>query len=223
MYESLFFLLSSTLGALVGVVELFQRYKAEPFKVIVSVWGVGYIGLNAFVSFAAYGIWFLSQETHDQAALAKIQWAVICGFGAVAMLKAKLMTISTSDQKSIALGPEILVQTILRVIDRELDRQRAIKRFGVVRKLMKNIDYEKAKLPLPLQIFQSMQRISEEESEKMVEGIEEIDQMTGLSSQDKSYLLGFYLLDLVGENFLSELFDKYGEDFTNDMVLNGTG
>ena len=37
--------------------------------------------------------------------------------------------------------------------------------------------------------------------------------MKTLEDQDKAYLLGYYLLDLVGEDFLVQILERYKSDF----------
>ena len=216
--DTALFLVAAALGAMVGAVELFQRYKAEPLKALATNWGLGYAGFNGFVSLIAYFVYSLA-ASGDETTLEKISYAALCGLGAAAVLRAKIMNVQTSEGKEVALGPEIVIQTFLKVIDRELDRRRAKERFQTVRKVMHNIDFEKAKVRLPIQIFQAMQGVSEEESERLMANIGDVDTMVGLSSQDKSYLLGFYLLDLVGEKFLTDLFEKYKAEFTRDLAL----
>jgi hypothetical protein len=215
-----YYLAAGFIGGLVGAVEIFQRYKAEPFKAIFNKWGTSYILFNSLAAVVAYYVVVLAKGMGpDTASLAKLQWSTLSGFGAAAILHSKLLSIRIPDGKEVALGPEIVVQTFLSVIDRQLDRTRAKDRYTAVRRLMENIDFEKAKIRLPLQIFQAMQGVTEEESNTLVARIAEIDEMEGLSSQDKSYILGFYLLDLVGERFLSEILPEYIDDFILNQAI----
>lgn len=209
-----YYLTAAFIGGLVGAVEILQRYKAEPFKAIGNRWGISYILFNSLAAVVAYYVVVLAKGVGpDTASLAKLQWSTLSGFGAAAILHSKFLSIKIADGKEVALGPEIVVQTFLSVIDRQLDRTRAKDRFNAVRRLMEKIDFEKAKIRLPMQIFQAMQGVTEEESDTLVDRIAEIDEMEALSSQDKSYILGFYLLDLVGEKFLSEILPEYIDDF----------
>ena len=73
---------------------------------------------------------------------------------------------------------------------------------------MQGIDFEKAKLRLPKELFLAMQSIPEDEAAHVARPIGEIDSMDGLSSQDKSYLLGYCLLDLVGKEFLASVLNN---------------
>ena len=49
--------------------------------------------------------------------------------------------------------------------------------------------------------------VPEEEAAQVSRPIDEIDRMDDLSSQGKSYLLGYYLLDLVGKEFLAAVLE----------------
>ena len=73
--------------------------------------------------------------------------------------------------------------------------------------LMVGIDFEGAKRRLPRELFLAMQSVPEEEAAQVSRPIDEIDRMDDLSSQDKSYLLGYYLLDLVGKEFLAAVLE----------------
>ena len=68
---------------------------------------------------------------------------------------------------------------------------------------MAGIDFERAKRQLPRELFLAMQSVPEAEAAQVSRPIDEIDRMDDLRSQDKAYLLGYYLLDLVGKEFLA--------------------
>ena len=73
---------------------------------------------------------------------------------------------------------------------------------------MQGVDFEKAKMRLPKELFLAMQSVPEDEAAQVARPIDEIDSMDGLNSQDKSYLLGYYLLDLVGKEFLTSVLNN---------------
>lgn len=209
-----YFLAAAFVGALVGAVEVFQRYRAEPLQAVANRWGVAYLVFNAAVAALAFYVAVLSANLGaGSARLTLLQWSAAAGFGGATLLRAKLLNVQLADGKEVAVGPELLVQTFLSVIDRELDRMRAEVRFGAVRRLMKGIDFERSKLRLPLQVFQAMQAVTEEETQALMDRVKEVDEMKTIEPQDKSYLLGYYLLDLVGERFLQDVLVKYKTDF----------
>ena len=208
------YLVAASLGGAVGAVEIFQRYRAEPLSAIRTRWGIGYVVFNgAFAALVFYIVTVFQDLNRDTGVESLIRWSAAAGLGGVALLRTKLMDIEMTGGSSVALGPEIVVQTFLSVIDRELDRQRARARFDAVRRLMKDIDFERSKLRLTMLVFQSMQGVTEEESETLMQRVHEVDEMDTIDGQDKSYMLGFYLMDLVGESFLEYVLNKYKTDF----------
>ena len=88
-------------------------------------------------------------------------------------------------------------------IDHRRETASRAERYHTVHELMVGIDFERAKMRLPRELFLAMQSVPEEEAAQVSRPIDEIDRMDDLSSQDKSYLLGYYLLDLVGKEFLA--------------------
>ena len=46
--------LGSSVGVVVGVVEILQRYRDAPFRAVFNGWGAGYVALNAAVSYGAF-------------------------------------------------------------------------------------------------------------------------------------------------------------------------
>lgn len=209
------YLVAAVLGGLVGAVEIFQRYRSEPFRAVWNPWGGAYIAFNGFVAGIGFFIAIRAEGLiSERSSLELLRWAALAAFSSSALLRAKLMTIRLSDGKEVALGPELIIQTLLTVLDRELDRYRARHRFDTVHRLFATVDFDRAKLRLPLQVFQAMQTITEEESARLMKRIAEVDQMKTIDARDKSFLLGFYLLDLVGVEFLDGVLSRHGDEFT---------
>ena len=206
---------AAAIGAAVGAVEVFQRYRAEPLAALFNRWGATYLLFNGAVAgFAFYVAVVANSLGAGSPTLTLLEWMAGSGFGAAALLRSKLLTVQSTEGREVALGPEIVVQAFLTVIDKELDRQRGQARFVAVHRLMKDIDFDRAKVRLTAQLFQAMQRVTEEESGQLMERIAEIEQMKGVTGQDRSYLLGFYLLDLVGEEFLDDILSRCAGEFT---------
>lgn len=209
------YLAAAGFGVLVGTVEVFQRYRAEPFQALWNRWGGLYVGFNGAVAAAAFAVAHASQDLASTSpGLTLLQWSAAAGFGSSVLLRSKLLNVQMTGGKEIALGPEIVVQTFLAIVDRELDRLRARRRFDTVHRLFAGIDFERSKLRLPLQVFQAMQGVTEEETQTLMARVAEVDEMKTLGDEDKAFLLGFYLLDLVGEEFLTEVLDRYKSEFS---------
>ena len=54
--------------------------------------------------------------------------ALTAGFGAMAVFRSKLFIFRTEDGKEYPIGPSIVMETFLGLLDRKIDRLRAAKR-----------------------------------------------------------------------------------------------
>ena len=203
--------LGSSVGVVVGVVEILQRYRDAPFRAVFNGWGVGYVALNAAVSYGAFWVlyhWIGAPPlgaAGPSDALHLLALAASAGFGGATLIRARLATIRLPSGQEFGFGPVIVVETLLSVVDRQLDRQLATERYRMMHELMEGIDFERAKKRLPRKLFLAMQGVPAAEAARVAKPIDEIDRMDHLDSQDKSYLLGYYLLGLVGKEFLASI------------------
>ena len=203
----------SLVGVAAGAVEILQRYRDAPFRAVFNAWGIGYVALNAVVSYGAFWVlyhWIGSSpsEASGQSPTVHLMGlAAGAGFGGAALIRARLASIRLPNGQEFGFGPVIVIETLMTVVDRQLDRQLATERYRTVHELMEGIDFERAKKRLPRKLFLAMQSVPEEEATQVTRPIDEIDRMEDLDSQDKSYLLGYYLLDLVGRELLASVLE----------------
>ena len=157
--------------------------------------------LNAAVSYGAFWVLYHWLDTPPADAsgqsdtLHLLGLAAGAGFGGAALIRARLATIRLPSKRCC---PSSIANWT---------RQLATERYHTVHELMVGIDFERAKRRLPRELFLAMQSVPEEEAAQVSRPIDEIDRMDDLSSQDKSYLLGYYLLDLVGKEFLAAVLE----------------
>lgn len=212
---ALYPLLAGLVGFSIGSVELFQRYKAEPLRAVFSLWGLLFSLFNGVVSAGAYLLLFTWSAGSDaMPVLEQLNLVATGGIGAAVVLRAKIFTARLADGQEVAVGPDYVVRTFLDVIDRKLDQARARARYDAVHELMKDIDFRKAKLKLSAQLYLAMQSVSEEEIAEFRRCVDELDRTDDavMEPQEKSYNLGYYLLDLVGEEFLKHVVKEYRDE-----------
>ena len=187
--------LGSLVGVVVGAVEILQRYRDAPFRAVFNAWGVGYIVLNvAGVVRCVLGPLLLDRaaavrrrQAHRSAATA----GVVRGrrfrrrHGDP---RAGLSTIRRPNGQKFGFGPAIVVETLLAVVDRQLDRSSPRERYRTVRLLMNGIDLQRASRRLPKELFLALQSVPEKEAAHITGRIEEIDRMDDLSAQGKAIL-----------------------------------
>ena len=71
--------LGALVGLVVGAVEILQRYRDAPFRAVFNLWGVGYVLLNAAISYGTFWIVYHWAGTPFSRAPRRIQYPSIAG------------------------------------------------------------------------------------------------------------------------------------------------
>jgi hypothetical protein len=123
--------LAGSFGLLVGATELLGRYRDEPLRALVRLYGVMYMGFNAAVS---VGMFVLIYTKHESAlpTLSPLDGALLSGFGAMALLRSKFLTFRTKSDEEIPIGLDVVVRKLLDVADRGVDRSQSHDRWKAI-------------------------------------------------------------------------------------------
>jgi hypothetical protein len=192
--------LSFVIGASAGLSEIASRYRDEPLRAIANWYGASYLTANGLASVAAYGL-LLRYPTQILPTVAgdPLMAALIAGFGAMAILRSKLFIFRADDGKEYPIGPSIVMETFLRVLDRKIDRLRASKRQQRVFDKMKDItnfngaaDYLEASLL-------SFQNLSDEDKQEIRAVLQQYRNMTAWPETLRTMAVGFAFLTIAGE------------------------
>jgi hypothetical protein len=193
-------LVSIILGALVGFSEIVSRYRDEPLRATANRYGTGYLLLNGLASIAAYGL-LLRYSTQILPSVAgdPLMAALVAGFGSMAVLRSKLFIFRTEDGKEYPIGPSIVMETFLRMLDRKIDRLRASKRQQRVFDQMKDItDFDAVANYLEATLL-SFQNLGQEEKGDITEVIKEYRRQTAWPTALRTMAVGFAFLTIAGE------------------------
>jgi len=202
--EALAYLLAPCFGALVGATELVARYRDKPSAAVSNEPAMLYMAVNAVAALAAFWLVYTdrlgakAEIFGDHKALNAL---VIGGFGAMALFRTSIFNLRVRDA-TVGVGPAAVLQVILRVTDREVDRLRAGPRARVIKRIMEGVSYELAKEALPFHCYALMQNLSLEERSELDQAITVLDARKSMSDETKAYNLGLLLMDLVGEDVL---------------------
>lgn len=200
------------LGAAIGASELLTRYTADPAVVFRSVSSWVYLALNALVAWLALEALELLWTPEKEGVLEHVQRVLVAGLGAMAVLRASVMTIRVQGQ-DISVGPAAIVQVFMNVADRSTDRHVAKAKAPIVGRLVKGVSFKRSHETLPTACFTLMNNVSGEEQKILG------DQITSLLNAEmpdraKTLIMGLRLLDIVGEQVLKEAVSMLGEDIT---------
>jgi hypothetical protein len=157
------------------------------------------------------GVFEVSECAGDVCTLREsTQQVLLAGVGGMAVLRASVLTLKVQDQ-DIGVGPAAILQIYMNVADRATDCTRAQARAHAIAKLMKDVDFDKAKVSLPATCFALMQNVGAEEQKiisNQVNGLEGVE----IAPAVKSTILGLSLLDIVGAGALQAAIDLLGAD-----------
>jgi hypothetical protein len=203
-------------GVLVGFAELLSRYKEYT---VLKDWAAGlYLGLNAAASVASLyiikvgGFQFGSDPTSQ-----KLWQVLVAGFSATLLLRSSLLN-ARAGNRDIQTGPAEILQILLAVADRHVDRRRAQKRSAVASTVMQSVDFDKAMTALPAYCFQLLQNVHEDEQKQAAEVINALKLDQSMDGRSKSLTLGLTLLTITGEDTLREAVKALGDSISTQTA-----
>lgn len=208
------YVLVGLIGGSVGFCELLARYRDEPKKATRNVAAFLYVAVNVVAALLALLLIDVFRPNLVENTAPSVQGEaakiLLAGLGAMAFFRTSLFNLKVADRE-IPVGPGLILQVLLDVTDRAVDRGRATPRALAVSKCMEGVDFEKAKLSLPAYCFALMQNVSDSEQSAVGQQITALD-ATAISPNIKSQLLGLLMLNIVGEDVLAAAIEALGED-----------
>lgn len=186
-------------GAATGVSEIIARYRDEPLLATVNRYGLSYAAANGGLSAAAFAL--LTRYSEQLLPTATGDWllrAFSAGFGAMVVMRSKLFIFRSDDGKDYPIGPAIVMESFLRMLDRKIDRYRASRRQARVFTAMSDItDFETAADYLSASLL-SFQNLSEQEKAEIAAVIKEYTAAPWPTAL-KCAALGLAFLTIAGE------------------------
>lgn len=204
------------LGSAFGISELISRYRDEPRRALFSWAALLYIFVNAAAAVLALNLirvfgWMNEGEPLQIA----YRQVLISGFGAMALFRSSLFIFRIGGSE-INFGPVFVLQIILGVADRAVDRRRGRSRSSDVSLIMKDVSFEKAKELLPVYCLALMQNLTKDEQEALARDVASIGATNitdpTAANRQKSVLLGLRLLSVIGTDLLEQAVKSLGDD-----------
>jgi len=210
-------ILAFLFGALLGMAEIVSRYRDEPIQALVTRYGMLYWFLNGMLGIWAFLIvwrfpakFSLGFEPRSSAFLT----AVLAGFGGAAVMRARLVTLKDSSGKDLTIGPDVVIKTLLEVVDLQIDRKRAGERwafvethFGDALKVYQNFggDFKRMADALQAALY-SFQNLSDARRQDLAAVLKDYAERTEIPDIVRLLAVCFVLLTVAGEqNFVGVL------------------
>lgn len=218
MFSTKYFVASFIIGGLVGLSELISRYQDEPQRIFRSISAYSYMFLNSMASLITYKLIDLYGATYFQSKPDEIGGLMLAGFSSMLFLRSSLFTVKINTQ-DIPIGPAAMLTILMGSADRAFDRERAEDRAKSIEKIMKTVDFEKAKVDLPMVCLGLMQNLSTEEQNKLGQDVTSLSSSSdNKSKKAKSIMLGLTIFKYTGPKVLEEAIRVLGDEI---MLQNG--
>jgi hypothetical protein len=204
------YLAAAVIGGLVGGAELVARYRDEPWQVIGSPPGLAFIALNAGAAF--FALFLLEHFRHTLAApndgFARV---MIAGFGAMVVLRSKLLTLRQPGGTDVEVGPAFVVESLLSAVNRDVDRRRAGERIDLVTAMadaFKDHDFDAVAQHLVAALL-AFQGLDPEERKMLNDRVRDLVEGTGRGLPDRVRftMVGYDYLTAFGEEAFVTAFD----------------
>ena len=174
-------------------------------------YGLTYLGINGFISLAAFAVLLhYPSGIFPKLAGDNFMASIVAGFGAMGIMRSKLFIFRSDDGKEYPIGPAIVIETILRVADRKIDRFRAAQREQrVFSSLKETANFEQAADYLTASLL-AFQNLSQDEKRDIAAVIQQYREQQSWPPALKTMAMGFAFLTIAGE----ENFDQVVKDLT---------
>ncbi|MCC2608007.1 hypothetical protein [Planctobacterium marinum] len=229
--EFFFYLITGFIGVVFGATELISRYKEKPFQILLGSHSIIYMMINAAASVLALYIiqinefTFGIQANNDDAKLVLVK-ILVAGMASMTLFRSSLFNLKIGESE-VNVGPNAILQIILRTVDREVDRKNAEKKADAIPKEIKSLSLDLISNDLPTIALSLMSNLDNEEIELFRMKMARIRDNTQLSETTKKIAIACSLSSIVGVDVLKKATkmcrgsdDEVAETIANELDIN---
>ena len=206
------FIATWLLGVILASIELASKYKDDPTSVLCSAPGRLYLSINGLICvFSLYLIFTfgLGHEVDDSLPLMSQRTLDVIQASLAAFFIMRSSFLKLGHDSNIDLGLNAILKKLLEIVDREVDRVRAVKRSNEITTLFASVDCMKTKHIFKL-CLNVMQNVSTEEASDIQRAVEVLDSHSGSQDSDATEMdlklmqleIGLALYNIVGISVL---------------------
>jgi hypothetical protein len=193
-------LLAGVLGGVVGATELGARYRDDPAAALRTLPGLLYAVVNAMAAVAALVIvkafgWTFGLGSDASSLQVDVVQILVAGVGSAALFRSSLFTVRQGDQE-IAIGPSALLTGLLGLVDRAVDRRRALERLK--RDDLAGLSFDRDHVALTELCTGALQNLDKADAQALGELAARLKDQPDLSDPAKLDCFALKLLTLVG-------------------------
>ncbi|HTS39303.1 MAG TPA: hypothetical protein VMH84_02010 [Xanthobacteraceae bacterium] len=191
--STLTYVLVFAFGGLLGLTEILGRYSDSPRAAFNSPGAFFYVSVNAFASALALFLLIRLAPTVTNS----IAQVLLAGLGAMAFLRSSVFRARVGDEE-VAIGPAVILDTLLKFADAQVERGRAIDRATRIANVIQSLPLAQAGADLPRLCFALMQNLPAEVRQRVLDDITLIVTDTKRSDAVKAMEIGLVLWSRVG-------------------------
>jgi hypothetical protein len=211
-------LAAMAIGGGVGAVEIMGRYRHAPVRAAFSWSGYVYILVNVLASWVAYyllGVFdafpIAKDATADLVDRQTVELTLAAGFGALVVLRSSLFKVRVGDT-DVGIGPAAILDTLLLIADRGVDRREAVSRAQEVSALVAHVkDYRVIANMLTKYSLALMQNVDEKTSTDLGEAVGKILADSTIPDAIKMDIVALRLGVVVGPDVLEAAVEALGD------------
>ena len=207
---------ATVLGVIFASIELASRYKDDPLSVLKSAPGLFYLSINGLTCFAGLYITqvlALRIEVEDSLPMLSQRVMDIISASLSTLLIMRSSIAKLGQNSEIDLGLSIILNKLLSIVDREVDRLRAESRSQDIVKQLGQFSFDDVKKEVIPHCLAVMQNLTVEEKKQLLYEVEQL----GIKDRDttKKFRAGLVIYDLVGSRVLKSVI----EDLVNSDII----
>jgi len=187
------------IGGLLGLTEILGRYTDSPIAAIKSPGAGIYVLVNALASSVAL---YLLVNLAPDAVKNPISQVLLAGVGAMAFLRSSVFKAKVGNEE-VSIGPAIILDTLLKFADAQVDRGRAEERAERIAEVIQSLPLVQAGADLPRLCFALMQNLAVDVRQRLLDDITIIVTDTKRSEPVKVMEIGLMLWSRVGIDTLT--------------------
>jgi tetratricopeptide (TPR) repeat protein len=198
------FLIVTVLSVLLAGSELGMRYRDDPLSAVRSPPGLLYLALNAMAAIAAMALinvfdWRFGLPPNASPTQLQVTRILVAGLGSAALFRTSLFIVRQGDH-NIGIGPAGVLDALLSLTEREVDRRRAVARLHD--DVLEGLSFEQHAKDLTALCTTALQNLNYESAQRLGEQLASLRADKNLSDWAKLTQYGLELRNLVGEKAL---------------------
>jgi hypothetical protein len=200
--NTLIYALVFVLGGLLGLTEILGRYLESPASALKSSGALLYVLVNASAS--ALALFLLARLAPE--ITNPITQVLLSVLGAMAFLRSSVFRAKVGEE-DVAIGPAIILDTLMKFADTQVERVRAIDRASSIASVIQSLPLAQAGTDLPRLCFALRQNLPAEIRQNVLDDITLIVTDTRRSESVKAMEIGLVLWGSVGIGTLTGAVD----------------